>query len=72
MSPSSLVAPGQFLVEVRLELGKRNAQFLKHIGNEVVGLFNQGEQQVFAVHLLVRITMGKLLRLLQRRLRLES
>ena len=60
-----LVAPGEFALEIRLQLGNGHANLLQQIRDEAVGLVDQGEHQMVAIHLLVRKPMGNALRLLQ-------
>ena len=67
-----LVAARQFAFQVRLELGRGHADLLQQIRDEAVGLADQGQQQMLAIHLLMRIPMRDALRFLQRFLRFNG
>ncbi len=64
--PLYLVAAGEFAVQVRLQLGGGHPDLLQQIGNQAVGRGDQGEQQMLAIHLLMRKLLGDALRFLQR------
>jgi hypothetical protein len=49
-----LVAAREFLFHVRLELGRRHADFLQQFGHEAFALADQCQQQMLAIHRLVR------------------
>ena len=67
-----LVAAGQFAFQFGLQLRGRHADFLEQFGHEAFRLAEQGQQQVLAVHFLVRHFAREALRLRQRLLRFEG
>ena len=60
------MATGQLAFEVGFELGGGHADFFEQVRNEAVGLANQRQEEVFAVHFLMGVTMGDSLSFLQR------
>ena len=66
------VAAGQFAFQVRLELRGRHADLLQQLRDEALGLADQGQQQMLAIHLLMRMSLRDALRFLQRLLRLDG
>jgi hypothetical protein len=63
------VTASQLTIEIRLELRAGHAEFFQQIRDEAVALADHGQQQVFAIHFLMRVTASDPLRLLQRLLR---
>ena len=59
------VASGKFAFEIGLQLAGGHAEFLEQIRNETVRLADQCQQQMYAVHFLMRKALGDALRLLQ-------
>ena len=59
------MAPGQFPFEFRFEIRGRDADFFEQFRDEAFGLADQGQQQMLAVHFLVRIAPRDALRLLE-------
>ncbi len=62
----NLVTAGKFSLQLRLELGWGGADFLEQIGDEAFRLANHGQQQVLAIHFLMRMLAGNVLRILER------
>ena len=60
-----LVAAGQFAFQFGLQFRGRHADFLEQFGHEAFRLAEQRQQQMFAVHFLMRQFARKALRFLQ-------
>ena len=65
----NLVSAREFLFQIRLKFRGRHADAGQQFRHEAFGLAEQGEQQMLAVHLLMRMFPGDTLRTLQRLLR---
>jgi len=65
------MAAGQFALQFRLELGQGDADLFQQIRDQAFRLADQGQQQVLAIHLLVRVLARDPLRVLQRLLRFD-
>ena len=65
----NFVAARQFGRQIRLEPRGRDADAFQQIGDEAVGLADEGERQMFAVHFLMRMVAREALRRLQSFLR---
>ena len=57
-------------IQIGSQIRNRDAKFLQQWRYETVALLNEGEQQMFAVHLLMRAFVREPLRVLQCRLSL--
>ena len=65
----NFVAAREFLFQIRLELGGRHADARQQFRHEAFVLVDEREQQMLAIHLLMRMFAGDALRVLQRLLR---
>lgn len=61
----NLVPPREFLFQIRLKFGGRHADASQQFRHEAFGLAEQGEQQMLAVHFLMRVFTRDALRVLQ-------
>ena len=68
----NLVAAREFLFQIRLEFGGRHADARQQFRHEAFVLADQREQQMLAVHFLMRMFARDALRLLQRLLRFHG